>query len=424
MIKTSYVAVGGLMASVAIGSAAIVMSNPPGVDRGGAATTEFRGLTPNPQNDMMKAVGKTEADRRAGVNRQAADERGADGRPYVAGTVIAEVTGPQRGELPEDAARKVEPAPAPVQAPPPEPRVVETIVYRDRDVVRDVYRDLPTEPKAEPDQISAINEQIKVLLKPTPGGFLVREFAKGERPKPEPAGARGPVVNGPFGPGVRHGTVARSGDVAYAVLDRGFNSDDPGAPIFATITDLDELQRPGPLEGIRLMGQIVYSQTQASIRFTTMILQDGRQGPMQAVAITVDQARTGVAADVDNHVLERYGSLVVAGLIQGVGQVGQQLTQLNTNTIYGDGYAVQSGRGIDWMTAGMGATLPVGQALTAAAARNFSKPPTLSSPTNFPIGIVFLQPVVLPLDAGPPSMRGVGPSTFAVGYPGTYGALR
>jgi intracellular multiplication protein IcmE len=43
--------------------------------------------------------------------------------------------------------------------------------------------------------------------------------------------------------------------------------------------------------------------------------------------------------------------------------------------------------------------LPVGQAMTSAAARSFSRPPTLSSPINFPVGIVFLQPVVVPLDA-------------------------
>ena len=46
----------------------------------------------------------------------------------------------------------------------------------------------------------------------------------------------------------------------------------------------------------------------------------------------------------------------------------------------------------------------VGAALTAVAARNFNQPPTLSSPTNFPIGIVFLQPIVLPVyGAGSPA---------------------
>lgn len=392
MVKGGYVALGGVMALMALGSAAFILSDSPHAhDRGGTGASEIRGNTPNPPNDMMKAVGKPEADRRAGVNRQAADERSDKGRNYVAQAVIGETRGPMQGELPE------EPKAAPVEQEPEPAPVVEKIVYRD--VVRDVYRDVPESPTADPDETAGIKEQIKALLKPAPGGFMVRSFEKGERPKP-PEKA-GPVITGPFGPGVRHVTVARSGDVAYAVLDRGFNSDEPGAPIFATITDLDELRRPGPLHDIRLMGEIVYSQAQASVRFNSMILRDGRQGPLQAVAITADQAKTGVAADVDNHVLERYGSLVVAGLIQGVGQVGQQLTALNTNTTYGGGYAVQSGRNIDWTTAGMGVMMPVGQALTSAAARNFSRPPTLASPINFPIGIVFLQPVVVPLESGP-----------------------
>ncbi|MEN3214043.1 DotG/IcmE/VirB10 family protein [Methylorubrum populi] len=415
-------ALGGVVMVVAIGSAAFILSDAPGVDRGVGAASEIRGPTPNPPNNMMKPVGRAEADRRAGVNRQAADEKAEAGRPYVAPTVIAESRPPQMGELPE-----ANPEPKPAEASPPPPP---QIVYRDRTVVQTVYRDAPVQPTADPEQVAAINEQIKALLKPSPGGFLVRSFAKGERAKPaEARAAAAPVVTGPFGPGIRHATVARAGDVAYAVLDRGFNSDDPAAPIFATIVDLDERGQPGPLNGIRLMGQIVYSQTQGAIRFTSLILQDGRQGPMQAIAITVDQARTGVAEDVDNHVLERYGGLVVAGLLQGIGQVGQQLTQLNTNTTYGDGFAVQSGRKIDWLTAGLGAAMPVGQAMTAAAARSFSRPPTLSSPVNFPIGIVFLQPVVVPLDAarvaagagtgyGPDPAYGAGyrPETLPVSY--------
>lgn len=415
-MKTSAL-LGGVVLVTALGSAAFILSDAPGIDRGAGGASEIRGQTPNPGNDMMKAVGRAEADRRAGVNRQAADERAGAGKPYVAPTVVAESRGAQLGELPD---ASPEPKRAEPPAPLPPPPVQERIVFRDRDVVQVVYKDVPVQPTVDAEQVTAINEQIRALLKPSPGGFLVRSFAKGERPKPELRAAAAPVVTGPFGPGIRHATVARAGDVAYAVLDRGFNSDDPGAPIFATITDLDERQRLGPLHGIRLMGQIVYSQTQASVRFTTMILQDGRQGPMQAIAITVDQARTGVAEDVDNHVLERYGGLVVAGLLQGVGQVGQQLTQLNTSTVLGNGFAVQSGRNIDWVTAGMGATLPVGQALTSAAARSFSRPPTLSSQVNFPIGIVFLQPVVLPLDAARVTVgagTGYGPDpALSAGY--------
>ncbi len=415
--RKAQAAVGGCVLISGLGSAAFVLRDAPGPDQGVGMASEIRGQTPNPQNDMMAPVGKAEADRRAGVNRQAADAKAESGKPYVAPTVIGEKRGAQMGEMPDET-----PVPKPPEPAPP-PQVIEKIVYQDRPVIHTVYRDVPVQPTADPDQVAAINDQIKALLKPTPGGFLVRSFGKGERPKPpEPraAAAAPPLPTGPFGPGVRHATVARAGDVAYAVLDRGFNSDDPAAPIFATIVDLDERQQPGPLNGIRLMGQIVYTQTQASIRFSTMILQDGRQGPMQAIAITVDQARTGVAEDVDNHVLERYGGLVIAGLIQGVGQVGQQLTQLNTQTVVGNGFAVQSGRNIDYLAAGMGAALPVGQAMTAAAARSFSRPPTLSSSVNFPIGIVFLQPVVVPLDAARVTVgagNGYGPDpAYGAGY--------
>ncbi len=392
-INPVYLLIGGVVSVLALGTAVVILADRPGTDMGAAGQSEIRGTTPNPANDTMKPVGRQEADRRAVVNQRLAEER-RPGENFVAQPVIAEARGPQRGEMPDNPptaqpaqplVAAAQPARPPATAPPPE-----TIV---------IYRDVPTAPVPSPDQVAAIAEQIKTLLKPAQGGFAVRAFDKGERPLPQ-----SPVATGPFGPGVRHAMVARTGDVAYALLDRGFNSDDPAAPVFATITDLDAHGQPGPLNGVRLMGQIVYSATQASIRFGTLILQDGRQAPTQAVAITVDQARTGVADDVDEHTLSRYANLVVASLIQGAGQLGQQLTQQNTYTVFGNGYAVQSGQGINWPAAGMGMAMPLGQALTAVAARNFNQPPTLSSPTNFPIGIVFLQPIVLPVyGAGSPA---------------------
>ncbi|KMO26966.1 hypothetical protein VQ02_33950, partial [Methylobacterium variabile] len=215
-------AIGGAVLVFSLGSAAFVLRDAPVTDQGAGQASEIRGSTPNPQNDMMKPVGKAEADRRAGVNRQAADERDSAGKPFVAPTVIAVKRGATMGDLPDD-----NPAPKPPE-PPPEPKVVEKIIYQDRPVIQTVYRDVPVQPTADPEQVAAINEQIKALLKPNQGGFLVRSFAKGERPKPpEPraAAVAPPVPTGPFGPGVRHATVARAGDVAYAVVDRGFNSD-------------------------------------------------------------------------------------------------------------------------------------------------------------------------------------------------------
>jgi hypothetical protein len=171
-------ALGGVVLFGALGSAAFILRDAPGTDQGAGLASEIRGQTPNPQNDMMKPVGKTEADRRAGVNREAADAKAEKGKPYVAPTVITEKRGAQMGELPDV---NLEPR---LVEPPPEPKVIEKIIYQDRPVIQTVYRDVPVVPTADPEQVAAINDQIKALLKPTPGGFLVRSFTKGERPKP------------------------------------------------------------------------------------------------------------------------------------------------------------------------------------------------------------------------------------------------
>ena len=68
-------ALGGVVLMVALGSAAFILSEAPGADKGIGGASEIRGQTPNPPNNMMKPVGKAEADRRAGVNQQAADEK-------------------------------------------------------------------------------------------------------------------------------------------------------------------------------------------------------------------------------------------------------------------------------------------------------------------------------------------------------------
>ena len=107
-------ALGGVVLICALGSAAFILSDVPGADRGVGQSSEFRGNTPNPANDMMKVVGKTEADRRAGVNRQAADEKAGVGKNYVAPTVVSESRAPQLGDMPD-----ANPAP---EAKPAEPR--------------------------------------------------------------------------------------------------------------------------------------------------------------------------------------------------------------------------------------------------------------------------------------------------------------
>lgn len=363
-----YLVVGGLLGTISLGAAGIMLIPKKGSDLGGASSSNLQGTPPNPQNEPMKAVGPKEADRRAAVNAEQAQAATDAAKSYVAKPVIVRSTGAEFGELPE---RPPAPTPAPpVAAPPPQ------IVY--------VQVPVQPEPKADQAQVAAINGQIQALLAPPSGQFTVRAYQKGERPKPT-------VATAP----IRVRMVARAGDVATASLDRGFNSDDPAAPVFATIQDIDEYGRPGPLHNVRMMGKIAYSSEQGAIEFDQAILQDGHSVKLKAVAISPSEGRTGIATDVDHHYVERYGSLALGGLIQGAGQVGQMLVAQNATTTSTASSTTTSGNGVNWGQAAMGTALPLGQALTAAASQNFSRKNTISAEGRAVIGILFLEPVTV-----------------------------
>ncbi|MBV5266397.1 DotG/IcmE/VirB10 family protein [Pinisolibacter aquiterrae] len=362
-----YLVIGGLVGTLSVGTAGILLIPKKSTDLGGTTNSELRGTPPNPQNEPMKAVGPKEADRRAAVNGEQARAAADKGQSYVSKPVISRSSNAELGEMPE---RPVAPVPAPL--PPPQPQIV--------------YVQVPVQPEPKPDQsqVAAINSQIQALLTPPTGQFTVRTYQKGERPKPTAAVQP-----------VRVRMVARAGDVATATLDRGFNSDDPAAPIFATIQDIDEYGRPGPLHDVRMMGKITYTNEQGAIEFDQAVLQDGRSLKLKAVAITSGTGRTGIATDVDHHYLERYGSLAFGGLVQGVGQVGQMLVAQNSTTTSTASSTTTSGNSVNWGQAAMGATLPLGQALTAAASQNFSRKNTMSADGQTMIGVLFLEPVTV-----------------------------
>ncbi len=254
-----------------------------------------------------------------------------------------------------------------------------------------------------------IDSQIEALLAPPSGGFAMTYYAK---PAPLPAPAPLPQnaaltmqPTRPPGPSrdsrgkVANYVIAKPGDTTYATIDRAFNSDDPQAPIFATIRDVDGSGRRGPLDGVRLLGAITYSNKQGAIQFNQAYLQDGRPLQLRGMAISENDARTGVAKDVDTHDFERYGSLLFASLIQGAGQVGQTLLQ-NNQQVQADPSTglITATQRVQPYQAVLAGALPVGQALTAAAAQGFNRPPTISGPAGMGIGVVFLDPVVVPRD--------------------------
>src|SRR4051794_15997618 len=396
----------GAVSALMLGGAGLYLLDKPKQDLGGGAPTTIQAAGTGPKHDILGPVGAREATRRANATSEEAAAAAASGKTFVAQPVIAEAKATTKSEVDDEFTRRAQftnlgpptTSAPPTAAPPvkvadgmPPERVVEKIIY--------VQAPNPAAvPAPNPQAMQRINSQIEALLSPAQGGFVVQRYAKPERTETVVAttGLRG-IVGG-AGYGAASIVVARAGDTVYALIDRTFNSDDPQAPIFATIHDIDASGEPGPLHNVRMMGQITYSREQAAILFTQLILQDGRQVPMRAIAVSEQTARTGIAKDVDYHTLERYGSLLVGGLIQGAGQVGQLLVQGSQNIVVNPltGLITASQNHAPYYQAGLGALLPVGQALTAAATQNFARPPTISAPAGLGIGIVFLDPVALP----------------------------
>jgi intracellular multiplication protein IcmE len=384
---------GGIAATAAVALAgtfaAVSMSRGPGSS--GLAGAQLDSNVPGLRNDYMKPVGEAEASRRAATNNEQVATAAADGTTAIAQPVIAESypAGSDKDEMlkaaqPDADAKAAVPAASPTPAPALQPIIIYQTAARSTfpSESLDPYRD-------------RIRAQIK-LADPVMRGFSVVTYPKPAPPAPPATPTTSASASGGAGLGGQAGRIQiLPGDIVYATLDQGFNSEDPqGLPVFATIRDPRDGGK-GPLDGAKIMGKVNYSTENAALIFQTLIF-GGRTVSIQAMAIGEADARSGVAADVDHHTLERYGSLFIANLLQGAGEVGQKLAENYDATIYPDLGAVRySNQNVDWATAGMGVLRPLGSSLSGFAARGFDRPNTITSPAGMGMGIIFTAPVTL-----------------------------
>lgn len=126
--------------------------------------------------------------------------------------------------------------------------------------------------------------------------------------------------------GVKKGpTFVRAGTVVPAVLITPINSDTPG-PILAEVTS-------GPLAGARLIGTFSASEKQVVVQFSTLSMV-GQPKSFSVQAYAVDQATSspGLATDVNNHYMKKYGLLAASAFLGGYGQA---ISQQGTTTVIG-----------------------------------------------------------------------------------------
>ncbi|AYK20540.1 type IV secretion protein DotG (plasmid) [Aeromonas veronii] len=178
--------------------------------------------------------------------------------------------------------------------------------------------------------------------------------------------------------------LIKTGNMMYATLDSEVNTDD-GGDVLATI-------RGGKWDGAKIIGRVEQGPNNIRLKFSTMAPQDGRPTMrINAVALREEDAKQGVADDIDHHTFERYTSLAVASLLSGYGRAYS--TPVGTTVISPGGtVSTTTTEPTNKQVIGM-AVGEMGQAMAQEIRRGFNRPTTYSTPAQKGFGLFFMQDV-------------------------------
>jgi len=178
--------------------------------------------------------------------------------------------------------------------------------------------------------------------------------------------------------------LIKTGKMLYATLDSEMNTDD-GNDVIATI-------RGGDWDGSKIIGQVEKTPNNVRLRFSTMAPQDSRPTMrISAIALREEDAKQGIAENIDYHILERYGSLAVASLLSGYGRAYSQT--MGTTVITPGGTVATTNQEPSTRQANAMALGEVGQRMATQIQQNFNRPTTYSTPAQTGFGLFFMQDV-------------------------------
>lgn len=182
--------------------------------------------------------------------------------------------------------------------------------------------------------------------------------------------------------------VFRAGERLYATLDAEVNTDDSNI-VMATI-------RGGPWNGSRLLGNIQQGTRNISLIFQTLVPKDGSATiKINALALRTEDSKVGMAEDIDHHILERYGALAVASLLEGYGDAFSQ--PIGTTTYaggVGGPVTTTRTRPNDEEIVGR-AVGRMGNRMSSSLQPNINRPTTYSTPAGQSFVLYFLQDVTI-----------------------------
>lgn len=189
------------------------------------------------------------------------------------------------------------------------------------------------------------------------------------------------------GQGASETPIIPAGTILYGETLTSSSSDLPG-PVLVQVTT-------GPYKGSRLVGRFSTAESvdRMVVQFSAMTLPDGTSAPVTAFAVDGVSAETAVASDVNRRYLQRYAPILAAAFITGysasAAQPSQQVVEL------GDGSSVITGTTTEEQNlyAGLAAA---GEAIGADLIQNAPKGPEVILRSGWPVGIMFVEPVLQP----------------------------
>ncbi len=177
----------------------------------------------------------------------------------------------------------------------------------------------------------------------------------------------------------------KPGDLLYAIVDVGVNSDVPSA-VLATVTS-------GKYRNARLMGAFQRHDERLVLVFNRAMLPSGETVQLEAYAVDPSTSEASVASSVDTHFFSRWGGLVASAFLEGLGSAKRYSGA--QSTIYGNSngestdqmvwntYSVEDQA---WIAAGK-----VGEKAGKIFEKGFDRPPTVRLESGTPVGVLVLN---------------------------------
>lgn len=177
--------------------------------------------------------------------------------------------------------------------------------------------------------------------------------------------------------------LIKTGNILYATLDSEVNTDE-GIDVLATI-------RGGAWDGAKLIGRVEQNLSNIRLIFNLLAPQDDRTAlKISAIALREQDAKQGMAENINNHVLSRYGSLAAASLLSGYGKAFAYTPGTTVTTATSTTTTTQEPSDKQIYGQAIG---EFGSALSAEVKRGFNRQPTYSTPANQGFALFFMNDV-------------------------------